>query len=182
MFGMKYTVLVSLALILFSACLGISTALVQTVSSSPNSGYSFLSTVSDGVDKSSAEGILTNQTARENSKDRIFHEVTGRNSKRGGVLKKIALPLLLLFGLKTGIAVPLVFGTVALAAFKGLWSGLTALVVTAALALRGLLPPPRIVQLPPPPPPHHAHITDYYTDYRRADDLSRVDDYRYGWK
>uniref|UniRef100_T1ID33 Uncharacterized protein n=1 Tax=Rhodnius prolixus TaxID=13249 RepID=T1ID33_RHOPR len=152
MFGMKYTVLVSLALILFSACLGISTALVQTVSSSPNSGYSFLSTV------------------------------TGRNSKRGGVLKKIALPLLLLFGLKTGIAVPLVFGTVALAAFKGLWSGLTALVVTAALALRGLLPPPRIVQLPPPPPPHHAHITDYYTDYRRADDLSRVDDYRYGWK
>ncbi|KAK9501641.1 hypothetical protein O3M35_012332 [Rhynocoris fuscipes] len=95
----------------------------------------------------------------------------------------MALPLLLLLGLKAGISVPLIFGTVALAAFKGLWSGLTSLVVTAALALRGFLPPPRIIQLPPPPTAHHAHITDYYTDYKRADDLySKADDYnRYGW-
>uniref|UniRef100_A0A023EY08 Putative secreted peptide n=2 Tax=Triatoma infestans TaxID=30076 RepID=A0A023EY08_TRIIF len=178
---MKFTVLISIALLLFSAYLGISTALVPELSGrDPPLSALLLTAVSDGVNKSMENGSLANEIARENSKDSIFDE-EGRNSKRGGVLRKIALPLLLLFGLKTGIAVPLVFGTVALAAFKGLWSGLTALVVTAALALRGLLPPPRIVQLPPPPPPHHAHITDYYTDYRRADALSRGDDYRYGW-
>ncbi|XP_014254104.1 uncharacterized protein LOC106669275 [Cimex lectularius] len=105
----------------------------------------------------------------------------GRGRLKKGLLRRLALPLLLLLKLKAGVTVPALFGIVALVAFKGLWSGMTALAVAAALAVRGLIPPPRIVQLPPAHP-HHALVTDYYTDYRRADDISRHDDYRYGYR
>ncbi|KAF6208866.1 hypothetical protein GE061_014608 [Apolygus lucorum] len=95
----------------------------------------------------------------------------GRRSK-GRILKKMALPFLLLLGLKAGISIPLIFGAVALVAFKGMWSGATALIVTAALALRGLIPPSKIIQLPPPvhAVPHHVHVADY---------VSRMDENSY---
>ncbi|BES96519.1 Protein of unknown function (DUF1676) [Nesidiocoris tenuis] len=97
---------------------------------------------------------------------------------RGGVMKRLALPFLLLLGLKAGITIPVIFGIVALVAFKGMWSGFTALFVTAALALRNLIPPSKIIQLPPANP-QHVHVADYIGDYRREDHLSRIDDQSY---
>lgn len=103
----------------------------------------------------------------------------GRRLK-GGLLRRLALPLLILLGVKVGLGLPILFGGVALAAFKGLWTGSTALVMTAAMALRGLIPPPKVIVAAHG---HHAHVTDYLADYKRADDYR--DDYgrySYGWK
>lgn len=122
----------------------------------------------NSIDEEAAEKAATSKTVRE-----------GRRLK-GGLLRRLALPLLILLGVKVGLGLPILFGGVALAAFKGLWTGSTALVMTAAMALRGLIPPPKVIVAAHG---HHAHVTDYLADYKRADDYR--DDYgrySYGWK
>lgn len=96
-------------------------------------------------------------------------------------LKKLALPLLLALKLKTAILLPLILGLVALISFKGLWSGVTALGIAAALGLKALVAGSTkvLVHNPPPPPSHFHHfppheITEYWS--RRGDDY--VNDYR----
>ncbi|XP_054290600.1 uncharacterized protein LOC129005664 [Macrosteles quadrilineatus] len=105
--------------------------------------------------------------------------------------KKLAFPLLLALKLKTAIMVPLVLGFIGLISFKGLWSGLTALAIAAALGLKALVTGggARVLvhSLPPPPPPAHVHHLPppavEYAEYwsRRNDDhntYSAYSDYR----
>lgn len=99
-------------------------------------------------------------------------------------MKKLILPLLMALKLKTAILLPVILGLISLIAFKGLWSGLTAMGIAAALGLKALVAgsgPKVVVQshpLPPPPPPPHIHHfgPHEYTEYwsRRGDD----NDYR----
>lgn len=75
---------------------------------------------------------------------------------------------------------PIILGLISLVAFKGLWSGLTALGVAAALGLKALVSsgaPRVVVQAPPPPPPHYHHPPPHeYAEYwSRRDDFT---DYR----
>ncbi|XP_014282871.1 uncharacterized protein [Halyomorpha halys] len=103
------------------------------------------------------------------------NSVEGRRSRRG-ILRRIALPLLILLGIKAGLAIPAIFGAVALAAFKGLWTGSSALMMTAAMAMKNMIPPPKIII-----PNGSAHVQDFISaDYRRADPFYRDDYSRYG--
>jgi hypothetical protein len=99
----------------------------------------------------------------------VFFTRTARGKRRKGLVKKVVMPVFLTAVL---MGAPILFGLVALAAFKGLWSGMTALGVTAALALRRLFAQNQHVYVPP------HHVTEYLTDYKR-NDYDNAN--RYGW-
>lgn len=65
-----------------------------------------------------------------------FFFVPGR-----GRLRKLLLPLILGMKLKFAILLPIFISVIALISFKGLWAGLAAMLVSAALGLKALIVP-----------------------------------------
>jgi hypothetical protein len=55
-----------------------------------------------------------------------------------GRLKRLILPFLLFLKLKFSVLVPIAISVATLLAFKGLWAGLSALMITGALGLKAL--------------------------------------------
>ncbi|XP_046621005.1 uncharacterized protein LOC124305510 [Neodiprion virginianus] len=93
-------------------------------------------------------------------------------------LKKILIPVLLALKLKAMIVLPIVITLIGLVGIKGLGTGLAALLISGALALKALLTPP------PLPPrvsygiikPHDIHTHDHW--HRSQEEVSEP--YR-GW-
>jgi hypothetical protein len=77
--------------------------------------------------------ILTVLSKGHNLVTRSSHFVSGR-----GRLKRLILPLILFLELNFAILTPIAIAVVTLLAFKGLWAGLSALMVTGVLGLKAL--------------------------------------------
>jgi hypothetical protein len=71
--------------------------------------------------------------SRECSLTTVSYFVSGR-----GRLKRLFLPLILFMALNFSLLTPIAIAVVTLLAFKGLWAGLSALMVTAVLGLKAL--------------------------------------------
>ncbi|XP_063229010.1 uncharacterized protein LOC134534466 [Bacillus rossius redtenbacheri] len=116
--------------------------------------------------------------------ERVLHRVLPRGvdvvpaPEGRGRIRKLLLPLVLLLNLKSFVLVPIFLSAVVLVAFKGLWAGLAAFLVSGAIGLRQLFkgaddqgPSTRLtvgVVKPHLVPEVYHHAPDYWHGWSRS--------------